>query len=473
MWGIVTRSILKSSAGCLLRAAAIAVVTIALLEAGTWLLFRPLVGVPYAPDDLERARRERIALIDARLGGTYDKDEQDGSSGTEDKDGTGGTIDTDGGALYDFHPYLGYVGHPGARPWKSVEAGYNDFGLFSYTGHPYPYVRKPGDFVVGVLGGSVAEIFANTMEADLQAALVEADPELADRNVVMLSLASGGYKQPQQLFVLEYLLLQGFEFDLVLNIDGFNDLALAVDNRTHGINPLFPSGAHFGPLSASLRANPKPEVIRNLAAVLTAYDRERRVLRAIDAAPLRYSVFLNALGARFSRFSENRIGQLQYALAQTAQTEMDPAFRGPPPPDADDTAAAAAAVWRAASEMIDAVCRERGMPYVHVLQPNQYVPGSKPLTEHEVEIAIERDHPWGKAAREGYGRLIEEGERLSAEGVAFYDMTQIFAGVAEELYVDNCCHFNHTGNRILAREIARAIVATVRGADGEAERAAP
>lgn len=434
-------------AGCLFRTAVLAAVTLAAVEAGTWLLFRPLAGVPFDRAALARARSARLALIDSRLGGGH------------------GAAAAGGGAISDLHPYVGFIGRPGARPWQGNATPYNAFGMLSVPGHPYPYARRPGDFVVGVLGGSVAEIFANSMEPDLQAALAAAAPAFRGRRVVMLSLAGGGYKQPQQLFMLEYLLLQGFELDLVLNIDGFNDLALAVDNDAHQIHPLFPSGSHIGPLVAGVGGEAAdPDVIRALAAVLDAYARERRVLGLIDAPPFRHSVFLNAFGARFSGLSAARIARMQRALADETRSGLAPAFRGPPTPADDDAVDIAVRAWHDASAMIHAVCRGRGVPYVHVLQPNQYVEGSKPLSDAERAVAIEPGHPWGIAARRHYGRLRDAGADLAASGVPFYDMTQVFAGVGDPLYVDNCCHFNFAGNQVLARAIAAAVAEAVPGA---------
>ncbi|MGV2341075.1 MAG UNVERIFIED_CONTAM: hypothetical protein LVR18_46165 [Planctomycetaceae bacterium] len=43
-----------------------------------------------------------------------------------------------------------------------------------------------------------------------------------------MRLALPGYKQPQQLMALNYVLSLGGEFDAVLNIDGFNDGALSI-----------------------------------------------------------------------------------------------------------------------------------------------------------------------------------------------------------------------------------------------------
>lgn len=43
--------------------------------------------------------------------------------------------------------------------------------------------------------------------------------------------------------------------------------------------------------------------------------------------------------------------------------------------------------------------------------------------------------------------------------LSFHDLTEVFAGIEEPLYVDTCCHVNGRGNRLLGEAMARAILA--------------
>ena len=50
-----------------------------------------------------------------------------------------------------------------------------------------------------------------------------------------------GGKQPQQLFLLNYLLLLGYEFDIVINIDGYNEVVFPLaENLPNGLWPHYP-----------------------------------------------------------------------------------------------------------------------------------------------------------------------------------------------------------------------------------------
>jgi len=51
---------------------------------------------------------------------------------------------------------------------------------------------------------------------------------------VTLCFSHEGYKQPQQLLVLSYFLSIGQPFDMVMNIDGFNEVALGGINDRYG-----------------------------------------------------------------------------------------------------------------------------------------------------------------------------------------------------------------------------------------------
>ena len=52
--------------------------------------------------------------------------------------------------------------------------------------------------------------------------------------------------------------------------------------------------------------------------------------------------------------------------------------------------------------------------------------------------------------------MIEEGRELAGRGIAFHDLTGLFAGHPEPLYWDSCCHYNLEGNRLLGEAIGRA-----------------
>jgi hypothetical protein len=115
-------------------------------------------------------------------------------------------------------------------------------------------------------------------------------------------------------------------------------------------------------------------------------------------------------------------------------------------------------LWRDGSLLMQTICDHIGAQYVHVLQPNQYVRGSKPLTQEELDVAYSPGSPFDRFVSKGYPVLRRYSAELVDNGIRFLDLTSVFENVPKTLYVDDCCHLNHEGYTMLAHEIARFVV---------------
>ena len=104
------------------------------------------------------------------------------------------------------------------------------------------------------------------------------------------------------------------------------------------------------------------------------------------------------------------------------------------------------------------LCEANGIRYFHFLQPNQYVPDSKRLGEEERETAFTADHPYRRGVEKGYPFLVQSGRELSRRGIRFHDLTMTFSDTDEQIYIDDCCHYNEKGNEILGAVIGQTIV---------------
>jgi hypothetical protein len=114
-------------------------------------------------------------------------------------------------------------------------------------------------------------------------------------------------------------------------------------------------------------------------------------------------------------------------------------------------------IWARSSLQLHHLCRSKGIEYYHFLQPNQYVEGSKPMSDEETKIAISSNSKYGMAAKEGYPFLIDRGKWLRDNGVSFTDLTMIFLHTPKELYIDDCCHLNMVGYSRIVKEIVRTL----------------
>ena len=117
-------------------------------------------------------------------------------------------------------------------------------------------------------------------------------------------------------------------------------------------------------------------------------------------------------------------------------------------------------VWERSSLALKALCEGEGSEYFHFLQPNQYVAGSKPLSDEERRTAWRAEQPYREPVERGYPLLEAAGARLRERGVHFASLSQVFSGVEETLYFDDCCHFNEKGMERVAKLMAQTILAT-------------
>jgi hypothetical protein len=95
---------------------------------------------------------------------------------------------------------------------------------FGFLGAQDPFFDDSDAFVVAITGGSVAQNLWKSSAEEL-AALMRSLPEVEGRPVRVICLAIFGYKQPQQLAGLSYFLAIGGRIDVLVNIDGFNEIA--------------------------------------------------------------------------------------------------------------------------------------------------------------------------------------------------------------------------------------------------------
>ncbi len=352
-----------------------------------------------------------------------------------------------------IHPYLGYVVdfHDDQCPL----IGFCDDRMRGYAGALSDkgfFEASPDRAVVAIIGGSFAYGVGNSAsEGKLEKALSTIS-EFKDKEIVVYTLALGGYKQPQQLFAIQYYLSMGAHFDMIINIDGFNEMVLPqMENIPFGTNPYFPRLWHQRVFRGV--ENRTAKVLQGRIAYI---DEQRAIL-----ANQTNESFLSrsALKNLFWRFKDSDYQQ------KKSQTEMEylvsakskPKFKsslltaGTTFSVSDETPGLKrlAQFWRRSSELLHNTAKGSGIRYYHFLQPNQYVENSKPMAAEERKIALyegrELVHPYAEAARKGYPLLIAEGAKLSASEVAFHDLTPIFKDNTELLYYDACCHLNGRG----------------------------
>ncbi|MBI4886326.1 MAG: hypothetical protein HY824_04485 [Acidobacteria bacterium] len=367
------------------------------------------------------------------------------------------------------HPYFGFTHRPGAAfdiPASLRSPGAaparlttNNFGFVSP--HDFPF-GKTGDrqFLLGIFGGSVAvwfcQIGAPRLVEDLQK-----QPLFRDREIVPLCFSHEGYKQPQEALVLAYFLSIGQTFDLVLNIDGFNDVALGALNSTRGFEFSMPSLQHLDPLISVVNQSAlTPEKLDLLAAIFRDRRRLTELAGTIGANSLAsvnfvldryYAIVRDRYVRELGRFNGLPSNPVENAFVQMAK-----------PTDTRERGALfteIAAVWARASRLMHTELAERRVPYLHVLQPNQYATARR-FGPEEAKVALSDASPYRKDAEEGYPALLRAAASTLVQEKWFVDATHVFDRVPAPVYMDNCCHYTRLGNEVLADFIADSIAST-------------
>jgi hypothetical protein len=333
----------------------------------------------------------------------------------------------------------------------------NNFGFVSP--YNFPTVRSSNELIIGIFGGSVAVWFCQVgvehlLDVLRQHAFFQA------RTLVPLCMAHEGYKQPQQLLVLSYFLSLGQPFDLVINVDGFNEVALSPLNTQRDLDISMPSATHLLPLINVIdKGTLTPQRLASLSAIIRRRERINRLSAtlarnrsaAVDAVLSRYRLWL------IRRYEEDR---RVFDSLPTASANQSVVAAIPPTEDRSGPMLFAdiARNWARASWLMHTLLAAQGAAYVHVLQPNQYYT-SRPFTATEAAVALSGDSAFKSGVEQGYPALVAEAdaERLTSRA-GFFDATRLFDSEPAPVYIDNCCHYTRVGNLRLAEFIGRAVL---------------
>ena len=357
-----------------------------------------------------------------------------------------------------LHPYLGWVLNPDVPGGVSIlsEEKYpiNEYGFLDTGGGIVK--RSPDKFVVAILGGSVAWYFSIDGARTFRDELARS-PRFRNQEIIIVPLALSGFKQPQQLFALQYFLMLGFEFDAVINIDGFNEVALHPAENAHG------KVAISYPRSWSHRVHElaTPENVESVYRILSQRRARQEWANRFVQMPYRYSTTLNWIWRLCDNsYSHTIHAEQQVIMAQKASGKTPFLQTGPRRDYATEQQLfiELAQLWKNCSLQLHRLCKANDIAYYHLLQPNQYFDGSKPMSAEERAIVIHPGHPYSDGVIKGYPLLKRSGDELIRQGVRFTDLTMLFENTQDQAYRDNCCHCNELGSKLLAEAVAHAVI---------------
>ena len=365
-----------------------------------------------------------------------------------------------------LHPFFGYVLKQGAFTNEKLKLKVNKHGFFSLYEYPFIKTNKK-QFIIGVFGGSVANNFAvDEYKNQRLSKKLQSYPEFADREIVVLNFGNGGYKQPQQLLILNYFLALGQELDLVLNIDGFNEVALSNLNNKAQIELGMPSVQHIQPLT-NLASNVSPEV---MSAIVQINDNKKQLKAGIDKLQTCQLALCHAVTSlRVKQLVNNYQQAIVKYDAQVKNSNADTANSSivyiPKAESVLSDRAAfdkMASMWYESSIGMNQILSSRKIKYFHFIQPNQYYPTKRAFTAKEKEIAINKESPYIEGVKKGYPVLLSKVDDLQKARVNVFSAVNILDNTKETVYKDACCHYNSVGEEVLANYISSSIIKVVR-----------
>ncbi len=369
------------------------------------------------------------------------------------------------------HPYLGFVINRNFYRDAEVQKVYPGLSISRegfVVDQSAPSViqkRSPDRLIVGITGGSFAGGLAVMGAKELERILTESG-RFPGKRVVFVRLANGGYKQPQQLMTLAYLLGLGAQFDVIINVDGFNEVALSPFENLGAIPVDFPRSWHV----TVRKAGGETEIRAAEAEAATLRSRQSRLADWFERAPFRYSVTLNVVWSSLDARLENQVRAISRRFdnrdAEASSDAVVRFYRPEDPPAPNRLYADLTSLWKDCSIQMSKLCAANQIAYFHFLQPNQYVPGSKTMGPEERRIAVSDRQPMKTSVLQGYPLLQQAGLELQKAGVQYQDLTMVFSRHPEPLYEDDCCHPNRQGYEIVARSIAETVARTTTRAGG-------
>ncbi len=399
--------------------------TLALLEAGSWFYLSVFEDLTYADLAQEKSRHVTIVMAGKNPGDLRFWNNQ----------------------RFQLHPYFGYT----LEPWS--DEGVNNAGLISDK--TYPYESDRDSLAVGVFGGSVAgNIFFHIDRVRRKQVEKLLLPHIRDKGytrVEFLNFTLGGYKQPIDLFNFIYYL---DTIDVAIFIGGFNEIhQFGTNVANHEFPADFPKWKYWRVLG---EGNFSPSELRLIAQLVSNRDRQEALTAFASTPVLDHSMFVHMVWKAATAVLMKSVGELRGELEEEAEIErVYPQITDGG--DLESISNAFLVKLRSYMRSADAVGRAGEVPTLFVLQPNQYVPNSKPLSDVEKrEFLTSENLP--QIIAEWYPRVRKLYSDLGSEGIFTVDLTEVFSDTPETTYADECCHLNALGRRIVTDRIFDAVI---------------
>lgn len=359
-----------------------------------------------------------------------------------DDDRLAGTADRDENSQV-LHPFFGYTYNP-------KDKDINNFGFwtkYDVSLERSEYSIKDNDrnklLVVGVFGGSFAGGIGS-YRVYLEDKLKSVFPE---RNPIVMNFGVAGHALPQSALIYVYFKEL---FDVVVFIDGLNELWNYVENNRAGVPPEYAKAVHY--IYKISRQELTPAQFERTSQIILLKRKIEDVTRLSLLPVIRQSLLVHHVWKLLLAHWSHKIAETSVEIVKTYEDR--PKFFNV---EDDAILTLTARQWGKYHKMIHHLTVMDGVLSIHLLQPNPFVPNSKILTREEQQ-RVARSFPVEPYVVNGYPKLQEEIGKLRAEGLVVEDLSNLFKSVQVSVWNDSA-HVNETGRRLVADKVLQLILA--------------
>jgi hypothetical protein len=306
------------------------------------------------------------------------------------------------------HYYFGFINSWHRPIFQQLEQDRHD---------PSAGKDRKSEFRVAVLGGSLSAGFTLMAGPYFAERLQREIPSLRSRQVKVYPMAFFLGKQPQQFLLSAFY---GDQFDLVVNIDGHNEV--------HG-NPIDPT------LPLQFEFTAKPVTLGDLPFMTSAFIVRNLVKFGLRSRNLRRSYF--------------------YLLLTTTVYERWLHYYAHSRPISDDFRfESRLSSYHRFTQMQYFLLKKQGVPSIYFIQPNQNYLGTKVASDEEAKYFEPSSAPMAQLYNAWYRRINADLVKLRKIGVPAFSLSDVFSGDKRTIYSDACCHLTLLGSRVLAEKLA-------------------
>ncbi len=294
------------------------------------------------------------------------------------------------------------------------------------------------NFKILIIGGSVAEDLYTDSSFNklIKDTIKKEQPKVEASQIKIFNSALPGGKQPQGLFTLKSLEMLGYEFDLIIELSGFNEMVLAIGENfsENRINPIYPRA-------------------QNLRTIHTAdYIKNGPLSKIINIHPFTHTLKRSGIWDKSRRFFQQNARK-----SSSKKLFMDFLM----PENIDEASVLAKQIYKESVENMYYHSQRKGNHYILVLQPSHHLKNSKILSDEEKKLFYTSNHvtPWAKTAGEIINKTYSSIDKstFNIPKSNLVDLRGIFKDNSDSLYIDECCHLSKEGMNLLSKEIIKNI----------------